>query len=97
MSRVQPPGSPCGSPFSTPYAANLVGGAQVASAGLMYFGIENDLLEAKWLSNAPVGLGSFGLGLGIVPEHRGVCSPGWDVPSSHLVVWLVVIRLASFW
>ena len=52
MSRVQPPGSPCGSPFWTPKAANLFVGAQVASVGLMYLLIENGLLEVKWLSKA---------------------------------------------
>src|SRR3954469_8513463 len=63
----------------------------------MYLLILNGSLEVKWLSKAPVGLGSFGVGLGIVPEHRGACRPGWSDPSSHLVVWGVGIRLASFW
>ncbi len=88
MSRVHPPGSPCGSPFSTPFAANTVGGAQVLSDGAMYLLIENGELEVKWLSKATP--------LGVVPEQRGRRSPGCVVPSSQVTVVVVVTRLTSF-
>src|SRR4051794_37920669 len=98
MSRVQPPGSPWGSPFSTPLLAlglkAKVAGAQVASAGLMYLLIVNGLLEAKWLSAAGFPPGG---GFGSVTAHLGASSPGWVLPSSHFTCWLTVARLASFW
>src|SRR3954469_2365928 len=76
---------------------NLLVGAQVASVGLMYLLILNGSLFVKWLVNGPVGLGSLSVGFGSVPEQSGDCRPGWTVLSIHFVVWLVVMRLASFW
>src|SRR6478752_3147396 len=89
MSRVQPPGSPCGSPFSTPLAMNTVGGGQVASVGLTKLLMENGALVGKWLSKV--------CPLGVVDEHCGDSSPGWVLPSIHLTFWVVADRSASFW
>src|SRR3954447_8244023 len=76
---------------------NLFVGAQVASVGLMYLLILNGSLLVKWLGKGPAGLGSVAVGFGIVAEEGGDCRPRWTVPSIHFVVWLVVMRLASFW
>src|SRR6478735_6276111 len=88
MSRVHPPGKPCGSVFCTPLAANLPGGAQLWSLGMTKSLIENGALEVKWLSNATP--------RAVWAVHAGVCSPACDESSSHLTTWLVVARLASF-